>query len=67
MQDDVPRMPKLLADAGYSTHLFGVQHEVDNQRPDLLGYQHREATGGNAVPLAEAETPESGRRRRERR
>lgn len=53
IREDIPRMPQLLADAGYSTHLFGVQHETERGRADLLGYQHVEAKGGNAVSLAD--------------
>lgn len=53
LRHDVPRMPALLADAGYSTHLFGVQHETDHGRADLLGYQQVEATGAKATDLAE--------------
>lgn len=35
--DDVPRLPGLLADAGYSTHLFGLQHVATD--PTDLGFQ----------------------------
>jgi len=31
-------LPMLLNGTGYSTHLFGLQHET--RRPDRLGYQH---------------------------
>ncbi len=53
IREDIPRMPQLLADAGYSTHLFGVQHEAPPGRADLLGYRQHEMTGGRAVDLAE--------------
>lgn len=36
----VPRLPQLLSQAGYSTHLFGVQHETQGNRVAELGYQH---------------------------
>ena len=54
IRDDLPRLPGLLAEAGYTTHLFGVQHEAAQGRADLLGYQHVEAKGGKALELAEA-------------
>jgi arylsulfatase A-like enzyme len=38
--NDVPLLPKLLSQAGYSTHLFGLQHETTWERVSELGYQH---------------------------
>lgn len=38
LDDDVAAMPQLLADAGYETHLFGLQHVTDD--PAALGFQH---------------------------
>ena len=37
LNKDEPLLPALLADAGYSTYLFGFQHESSN--PYSLGYQ----------------------------
>lgn len=39
LRPGVPLLPQLLAQAGYSTHLFGIQHETDRQRSSELGYQ----------------------------
>lgn len=39
LRQGVPLLPQLLAQAGYSTHLFGIQHETDRQRSSELGYQ----------------------------
>ncbi len=36
-----PPLPRLLAAAGYETHLFGIQHE--HVRSAALGYQHEHA------------------------
>lgn len=38
LREDTTLLPKLLSQAGYSTHLFGLQHET--QRTTELGYQH---------------------------
>lgn len=38
LDDDVDTLPQLLADAGYETHLFGLQHITDD--PSAVGYQH---------------------------
>jgi len=38
LNDDVAAMPQLLADAGYETHLFGLQHITDD--PSDVGFQH---------------------------
>lgn len=51
LDDDAETLPDLLGRAGYSTHLFGVQHEAAD--PDRLGYDEswtederaREVTG----------------------
>ncbi|MFO7899319.1 MAG: sulfatase [Planctomycetota bacterium] len=38
LRPDVPRLPQLLADAGYRTLLFGLQHEVPGSEPERMGY-----------------------------
>jgi len=38
LKPDVPRLPVLLGQAGYSTRLFGHQHEATG--PAALGYEH---------------------------
>lgn len=40
LRNDVLLLPKLLSQAGYSTHLFGLQHETTWDRVSELGYQH---------------------------
>jgi arylsulfatase A-like enzyme len=41
LRNDVSLLPKLLSQAGYSTHLFGVQHETTWDRvSEELGYQY---------------------------
>jgi arylsulfatase A-like enzyme len=40
LRNDVSLLPKLLSQAGYSTHLFGLQHETTWDRVGELGYQH---------------------------
>lgn len=40
MREDLALLPKLLSQAGYSTHLFGVQHETQWNKVNELGYQH---------------------------
>jgi arylsulfatase A-like enzyme len=40
LRNDVSLLPKLLSQAGYSTHLFGLQHETTWDRVSELGYQH---------------------------
>jgi len=42
LHDDVAAMPGLLADAGYETHLFGLQHYTDD--PAAVGFQHDHTT-----------------------
>ncbi len=43
----VPLLPALLAEAGYTTHLFGFQHEAPEAK--ALGYQHvYRAEGGHS-------------------
>jgi arylsulfatase A-like enzyme len=42
LNDDVETMPGLLADAGYETHLFGLQHVTDD--PSAIGFQHDHST-----------------------
>ena len=40
LRNNVSLLPKLLSQAGYSTHLFGLQHETTWDRVTELGYQH---------------------------
>ncbi len=40
LRSDVALLPKLLSQAGYSTHLFGLQHETQWNKVTELGYQH---------------------------
>jgi arylsulfatase A-like enzyme len=40
LRNDVSLLPKLLSQAGYSTHLFGLQHETTWDRVSELGYQY---------------------------
>ncbi len=40
LRPDVTLLPKLLTQAGYTTHLFGLQHETTWDRVAELGYQH---------------------------
>lgn len=49
---DLICMPERLRRAGYSTHLFGTQHETDDH-PARLGYQMHESTTSQALPLAQ--------------
>jgi len=49
--DDVDAMPELLADAGYETHLFGLQHVTDD--PADVGYQH-DHSEWRVTPTSEA-------------
>lgn len=44
-------LPMLLRDAGYTTFLFGVQHETSY--PDRLGYDHRETDVTRAENLGD--------------
>lgn len=48
LRPGVAVLPRLLAETGYSTHLFGIQHETDRQRPEELGYQHAHPTKDNS-------------------
>ena len=50
--DDVETMPELLGRAGYSTHLFGVQHEAVD--PDRLGYDRQWVDSEYAHEVADA-------------
>jgi arylsulfatase A-like enzyme len=40
LRNDILLLPNLLSQAGYSTHLFGVQHETAWDRVGELGYQY---------------------------
>ncbi len=40
LREDVALLPKLLSQAGYSTHLFGLQHETQRDKVRNLGYQN---------------------------
>jgi len=46
LRPSVPLLPRMLAETGYSTHLFGTQHETHWQRSQELGYRY-EHLGGN--------------------
>ena len=39
LRPGVALLPRILAEAGYSTHLFGIQHETHHLRAAELGYQ----------------------------
>ena len=43
LRDDVTILPQYLGDAGYETHLFGLQHI--SQNTDWLGYDHVHSEG----------------------
>lgn len=51
LDTDTETLPMLLRDAGYTTFLFGVQHETSY--PDRLGYDHRETDDTRAADLGE--------------
>jgi len=62
------KLPEALRDAGYDTHLFGIQHET-GQDPEWLGYEHVHRTGGKAAEVApqfidflKSKDPDSGER-----
>lgn len=38
LRPGVALLPRILAEAGYSTHLFGIQHETHHLRAAELGY-----------------------------
>jgi len=40
LREDVPKLPQILAEAGYETHLFGFQHELPPGEEKKLGYKH---------------------------
>ncbi len=48
LRPDVSKLPALLSKAGYSTHLFGLQHEARDPQKEL-GYQHVHHEGGNSI------------------
>ncbi|MGI5818611.1 MAG: sulfatase [Armatimonadota bacterium] len=52
LHDDLVCMPERLRRAGYSTHLFGVQHETGGGI-SRLGYETRESAATSALPLAD--------------
>lgn len=56
LRPDVPRLPALLARAGYATHLFGLQHEAPEAAD--LGYTHVHPAAtthcGDVAPLVAA-------------
>ncbi len=43
LRPGVALLPRILAEAGYSTHLFGIQHETHHLRAAELGYQVQHA------------------------
>lgn len=45
-------MPEHLADAGYTTHLFGIQHETSSG-PERLGYQEAHTDVREALAVAD--------------
>ncbi len=51
----IPTLPQRLKGAGYSTHLFGVQHETSREgdAPGRLGYDEAYPTKSPASELAE--------------
>lgn len=51
LDDGETTLPEYLAEEGYSTHLFGLQHEAVN--PDRLGYQHTHTESTNALEVVE--------------
>lgn len=51
LNPDEKTIPMCLQKLGYSTHLFGVQHETSGD-PRRLGYQTIEARGGKALELS---------------
>jgi arylsulfatase A-like enzyme len=50
---DARTLPKLLADAGYSTHLLGFQHEVPQDHPERLGYGSADTETKRALDLVD--------------
>lgn len=46
LRQDVGLLTKFLLKSGYSTHLFGLQHETQWDRVSELGYQHVHRPGG---------------------
>ncbi len=40
LDDDIPTLPQLLAEHGYETYLFGLQHEARSKNVARLGYRH---------------------------
>ncbi|WP_135830361.1 sulfatase family protein [Halorussus halobius] len=53
LDDDQWTLPKRLADAGYSTHLLGFQHEVPEDRPERLGYGTTDTETKRALELVD--------------
>lgn len=54
LRDEVRPLSRLLGDAGYRTHLFGVQHIVTPDEVDRLGFGDRRAERGQAGGRATA-------------
>lgn len=54
VRPEIPTLMQCLRDSGYSTHLFGVQHETerDDESVHALGYEAIEAGGAHAQTLA---------------
>ncbi len=50
--EDMVCLPERLRRAGYSTHLFGIQHETRGEI-SRLGYEKRESGNTTALPVAE--------------
>lgn len=51
LNEDETTLPAYLAGEGYSTHLFGLQHEAVT--PDRLGYQQAHTESTSALDVAE--------------
>ena len=60
IRDDVTALPAYLKQAGYETHLFGLQHVTDDPQGIGFEYVHSE---GNLLPAASPEIHEVNRAR----